>query len=181
MRAPRTGQAPLSPRTWRVTLRATAPMRLVSYNILDGGKGRETILGDVIEAQRPDVVALVEAENRDVVEQHATRLKMDFVHAPGNAHASALLSRWPIREVDPAALRNDGNVHHRMPGPARRLRLHVRIRSSETKGGVDRLRRPRKGRERPLPRGLGNRGTECLLAAAGRPRVEAYVRGAGGA
>jgi endonuclease/exonuclease/phosphatase family metal-dependent hydrolase len=73
-------------------------MRLVSYNILDGGEGREKILGDVIDAQRPDLVGLVEADNRDVVERLAIRLKMDFVHAPGNAHASALLSRWPVRE-----------------------------------------------------------------------------------
>ena len=85
-------------RGWRVTFEAAAPMRLVSYNILDGGTGRETILGDVIEAQRADVVALVEADRRDVVEHLAARLKMDFVHAPGNAHASALMSRWPIRE-----------------------------------------------------------------------------------
>jgi len=73
-------------------------MRIVSYNILDGGEGREALLGEVIEAQRPDVVALVEADSRDVVERLARRLKMDFVHAPGNAHASALLSRWPVRE-----------------------------------------------------------------------------------
>ena len=73
-------------------------MRLVSYNILDGGEGREDGLAHVIEAQRPDVAGLVEADRRDVVERLAGRLKMDFVHAPGNSHASALLSRWPIRE-----------------------------------------------------------------------------------
>jgi endonuclease/exonuclease/phosphatase family metal-dependent hydrolase len=77
---------------------ATSPMRIVSYNILDGGEGREALLGDVIEAQRADVVGLVEADSRDVVERLARRLKMDFVHAPGNAHASALLSRWTVRE-----------------------------------------------------------------------------------
>jgi endonuclease/exonuclease/phosphatase family metal-dependent hydrolase len=73
-------------------------MRIVSYNILDGGGRRAGLLGDVIEAQRPDVVGLVEAEDVRVVEDLAGRLGMDFVHAPGNSHASALLSRWTIRD-----------------------------------------------------------------------------------
>jgi endonuclease/exonuclease/phosphatase family metal-dependent hydrolase len=73
-------------------------MRIVSYNILDGGEGRADPLAEVIESQRPDIVALVEAEYLPVVERIAARLKMDFVHAPGNAGASALLSRWTIRQ-----------------------------------------------------------------------------------
>ena len=36
-------------------------MRIVRYNILDGGEGRADPLAEVIEAQRPDLVALVEA------------------------------------------------------------------------------------------------------------------------
>ena len=35
-------------------------MRLVSYNILDGGTGRADKLADVIAAQRADLVALIE-------------------------------------------------------------------------------------------------------------------------
>ena len=73
-------------------------MRIVSYNILDGGGRRAGGIGDVIESQRPDVVCLVEAEDAAVVEGLASRLGMDFVHAPGNSHASALLSRWTIRD-----------------------------------------------------------------------------------
>jgi exodeoxyribonuclease III len=81
-------------------------MRIVSYNILDGGEGRADPLAEVIEAQRPDVVALVEADDLTVVERIARRLKMDFVHAPGNSHASVLMSRWTIREsINHAALR----------------------------------------------------------------------------
>src|SRR4051812_36540958 len=83
-------------------------MRIVSYNILDGGEGRADPLAEVIEAQRPDVVALVEAEDLNVVERIAKRVKMDFVHAPGNAHASVLMSRWTIREsINHAPLRPD--------------------------------------------------------------------------
>ena len=73
-------------------------MRIVSYNILDGGEGRADPLGEVIEAQRADVVALVEASDLTVIERIARRLNMDFVHAPGKKQASALLSRWTIRE-----------------------------------------------------------------------------------
>jgi len=81
-------------------------MRIVSYNILDGGRDRADALADVIEGQRPDVVGLVEAEDLAVVEHIANRLGMDFIHAPGNSHASALLTRWTIREsINHAALR----------------------------------------------------------------------------
>lgn len=73
-------------------------MRLVSYNILDGGVGRADALADVIAARRPDVVALVEAEDEAVVDHLARRLEMDFLLAPGNSHGSALLTRWPVRE-----------------------------------------------------------------------------------
>jgi endonuclease/exonuclease/phosphatase family metal-dependent hydrolase len=81
-------------------------MRIVSYNILDGGEGRADPLAEVIEAQRPDVVALVEADDTSVLDRVANRLGMDLVHAVGNSHASALLSRFPIREsINHAPLR----------------------------------------------------------------------------
>jgi len=84
-------------------------MRILSYNILDGGGDRVGALGDVIEVQRPDLVALVEADDAGVVDQLARRLKMDAIHASGNSHASALLSRWPIREtINHAPLHPDG-------------------------------------------------------------------------
>ena len=73
-------------------------MRIVSYNILDGGAERADALAAVIEAQRPDLVALVEADDPAVVDRIARRLKMDALHAAGNSNASALLSRWPVRE-----------------------------------------------------------------------------------
>jgi exodeoxyribonuclease-3 len=80
-------------------------MRLVSYNILNGGEGRADPLAEVILAQRPDVVALVEADVPAVVERIARRLDMDYVIARGQLDASALLSRWPIRRsINHAAL-----------------------------------------------------------------------------
>jgi endonuclease/exonuclease/phosphatase family metal-dependent hydrolase len=82
-------------------------MRIVSYNILDGGEGRADPLAEVIIAQRPDVVALVEADDPTVLERIAMRLKMDFIHAQGGRSGAALLSRWPIRQtIDHAAIRS---------------------------------------------------------------------------
>jgi exodeoxyribonuclease III len=83
-------------------------VRLVSYNILDGGEGRADPLAEVIEAQRPDLVALVEADNAAVVERIAGRLKMEFILATGRRHGAAILSRWPILEsVNHSLLREE--------------------------------------------------------------------------
>jgi exodeoxyribonuclease III len=73
-------------------------VRIVSYNILDGGEGRADPLAEVIEAQQPDIVALVEADVPAVVERIASRLKMDFILADGKRHGAAILSRWRILE-----------------------------------------------------------------------------------
>jgi exodeoxyribonuclease III len=81
-------------------------VRLVSYNILDGGEGRADPLAEVILAQRPNVVALVEAQDSAVLERIAGRLKMDFIlgehrakDGKGKRQAAALLSHWPIQET----------------------------------------------------------------------------------
>lgn len=81
-------------------------MRIASYNILTGGEGRADPLIEVLLAQRPDVVGLVEAEDPAVLERMARRMNMDYVQAVGNeSGASALLSRFPIRDsVNHAAL-----------------------------------------------------------------------------
>src|SRR5687767_4342617 len=73
-------------------------MRIVSYNILDGGEGRADPLAEVIEAQRPDVVALIEADHPEVLARITKRLNMDHVVARGETHSVAILSRWPIAE-----------------------------------------------------------------------------------
>lgn len=84
-------------------------MRIVSYNILDGGEGRADPLAEVIEAQRPDVVGLVEAEELSVVERIARRLGMDFVMGIGKGKkTSVLLSRYPIVDsVNHGAIRRE--------------------------------------------------------------------------
>jgi exodeoxyribonuclease III len=73
-------------------------MRIVSYNILDGGEGRADPLAEVIEAQRPDIVALIEADHGEVLARIAKRLDMDTILGQGVNHSVAILSRWPIAE-----------------------------------------------------------------------------------
>jgi endonuclease/exonuclease/phosphatase family metal-dependent hydrolase len=82
-------------------------MRIVSYNILNGGVGRADPLAEVILAARPDVVAIVEADDIAVLDRIAYRLKMDYIQAAGKKHASALFSRWPIRSSINHALVNE--------------------------------------------------------------------------
>ncbi len=83
-------------------------MRIVSYNILNGGEGRADPLAEVIEAQRSDIVALVEADDPAVVDRIARRLGFDAITASGRSHAVALLSRWPIIETINDALVVEG-------------------------------------------------------------------------
>src|SRR3954463_10912132 len=73
-------------------------MRIVSYNILNGGEGRADPLAEVILAQKPDIVAIVEADNEEVLARLGKRLSMDYIHAPGRKSAAALFSRWTIRD-----------------------------------------------------------------------------------
>jgi endonuclease/exonuclease/phosphatase family metal-dependent hydrolase len=92
---------------WQDDLNFTARgsiMRLISYNILDGGEGRADPLAEVIEAQRPDVVALVEATDLSVIERMARRFNFDYVQALGRDQGSGLLTRWTIRDSTNHAL-----------------------------------------------------------------------------
>jgi endonuclease/exonuclease/phosphatase family metal-dependent hydrolase len=89
-------------------IRQVFVMRVVTYNILDGGEGRADPIGEVIEAQRADVVARVEATDLTVIERIARRLNMDYVHAPGRSQASALLTRFTIRDSTNYALLRPG-------------------------------------------------------------------------
>jgi endonuclease/exonuclease/phosphatase family metal-dependent hydrolase len=84
-------------------------MRIVSYNILKGGEGRADPIAEVIESQRPDVVALVEATDPAVLDRIARRLGMDKIHAMGKpGKGCALLSRFPIgHTINHGALNED--------------------------------------------------------------------------
>jgi endonuclease/exonuclease/phosphatase family metal-dependent hydrolase len=77
--------------------------RILSYNILAGGKRRVDQLTKIISSARPDIVGLVEANSLRVVEELADRLDMQYQLSgspkqSGDWH-TALLSHLPIIET----------------------------------------------------------------------------------
>ncbi len=75
-------------------------LRIVSYNILYGGRGRVNQLTKMIKSVQPDVVGLIEAADTRVVEELAERLEMHYVANPDGEYPQdqrlAVLSRLPI-------------------------------------------------------------------------------------
>ena len=70
-------------------------LRLLSYNILKGGVGRETALASVISACEPDIVIFQEAYRPAVIEQLAA--KCGYEHwASSLGHSVAFMSRLEI-------------------------------------------------------------------------------------
>lgn len=87
-------------------------MKVLGYNIAEGGAGRLREIAAVIARQRPDAVALIEAKSRANAAALAERLGMAlaFGEANGDYHL-AWLSRTPILSV----------TNHRHPGLAKTL------------------------------------------------------------
>lgn len=87
--------------------------RLVTYNVLDGGVGREEFISSALRAARPDVILLQEIGHADFVERLAAELRMQFFVARANLHLArhhdksytldrrnvAILSRWPLKSA----------------------------------------------------------------------------------
>jgi endonuclease/exonuclease/phosphatase family metal-dependent hydrolase len=77
--------------------------RILSYNILAGGKRRVDQLTKIISSTHPDIVGLVEATSRQTVEEMADRLGMHYRISGSPTQArewqTALLSRLPIVET----------------------------------------------------------------------------------
>jgi len=77
-------------------------MKLLTYNILEGGTGRIDPLAEVIRQSDPDVVFIAEAWDESLFHKLADRLGLDCFHAvlPGNASAAVgVLSKLPIHEA----------------------------------------------------------------------------------
>ena len=87
-------------------------MRIVSYNIYEGGVGRADPIAEVLLAQRPDVVGLVEADDAEVLDRIAWRLGFDCVAAQGkDGRTAALLTRGRIVEsVNHVAVSGDADA-----------------------------------------------------------------------
>jgi endonuclease/exonuclease/phosphatase family metal-dependent hydrolase len=72
-------------------------VRLLSYNIREGGVGRAEQIAEVIRAAGPDVVALQEARHPAVVERIAALAEFPF-WGSRPLHSTGFLSRVPVIE-----------------------------------------------------------------------------------
>jgi exodeoxyribonuclease-3 len=70
-------------------------VRLLTYNIREGGVGRAEQIADVIGAAKPDVVALQEARDPSVVERIAALGGFPFSGSKPS-HSTGFLSRVPV-------------------------------------------------------------------------------------
>src|SRR5438309_4433225 len=74
--------------------------RILTYNILLGGKGRVDQLAKIISFSQADVVGMVEATNPNVIEELAQRLDMQYKMSGRGTYERdwqmAVLSRLPI-------------------------------------------------------------------------------------
>lgn len=77
--------------------------RILSYNILAGGKQRVDQLTNIISSAQPDVVGLIEAYNPQIVKEIAQRLGMHYRMSKSDTQyykgQIALLSHLPILET----------------------------------------------------------------------------------
>ena len=72
-------------------------LRVMTYNILDGGENRETYILNVIQTARPDVVLLQEVFTEEFLMFLSHPLGMTYYMGPGNKKRKvALLSKIPV-------------------------------------------------------------------------------------
>jgi exonuclease III len=72
-------------------------LRVITYNILDGGVGREGFILEVLRTLHPDIAILQEVMDPATASEFAKALNLEFYFAKGNTKRHlALLSRLPI-------------------------------------------------------------------------------------
>ena len=77
------------------------PLRVLSYNILDGGQERLPHIANVIRGSQPDAVALLEANSRPNAEWLACELDMHLTFGEANSEFNIVwLSRVPPRHAE---------------------------------------------------------------------------------
>jgi len=96
---------------------AVTGLRIVTYNLCEGGQDRVSEIAALLRRQHADVIALVEASSRANVDTLGHELTMQVVYGDANSPASvAWLSRLPIRS----------SSNHRLPELAKTL-LEVEV------------------------------------------------------
>ncbi len=92
-------------------------LRVMTYNILEGGGERMPYIRDVIRGQSPDAVAIQEANDRDLIESLARELEMRLVYGEANSpYSVAWLTSLPIHR----------SANHRLP-ELRKTLLEVEV------------------------------------------------------
>lgn len=92
-------------------------LRVMTYNILEGGGERMPYIRDVIRGQSPDAIAIQEANDRDLIESLARELEMRLVYGESNSpYSVAWLTTLPIRR----------SANHRLP-ELRKTLLEVEV------------------------------------------------------
>lgn len=73
-------------------------LRVMTYNILNGGERRESYISEVIETAQPDLVILQEVYTEEFLKALSALLGMNYFMGNGNkARKVALLSKLPVR------------------------------------------------------------------------------------
>jgi endonuclease/exonuclease/phosphatase family metal-dependent hydrolase len=76
-------------------------LKVLGYNIREGGRDRLAEITAVIRGHRPDLAALIEATDRDAAERLARALDLEVVIGEAaNGYDVAWLSRLPIRRAE---------------------------------------------------------------------------------
>ena len=70
-------------------------LRLLSYNIRYGGRGREELIADVVRAADPDIVVLQEATDRLVVRRIAELSGLPVWDSRVN-YSTGFMTRLPV-------------------------------------------------------------------------------------
>ena len=108
-------------------------LRLLSYNIRFGGRGREQALGETIVAAAPDLVVFQEATDPAVIEHLATATKFPF-WAARRDHSIGFLSRQEVEYYEwhyPAGARHSFLEIVPAGGKVRVFGLHLSARFSK--------------------------------------------------
>jgi endonuclease/exonuclease/phosphatase family metal-dependent hydrolase len=77
-----------------------ATLRVMTYNILFGGAGRETLICEVVSAVNPDVAVFCEVTAQASFQTIASIVGPHCAHSGPGRVGVAIVSRWPIVKAD---------------------------------------------------------------------------------
>jgi exodeoxyribonuclease-3 len=105
---------------------APARLRVLTYNILFGGVGREALIGDVVGAIAPDVAVFCEVTDPRAFDVIAGVVGPHRAMSGGRRERIAIVSRWPLEDISAFGPRWSPKkwVRATVVTPTQRLRVH---------------------------------------------------------